>query len=270
MIKYSFIRSRSLLNPTRNWHEFFKTAAAIIRQMRVPPSEYRGVGVVLTDLSFDCDKVNKKSVQRTLTDMPISRAQKMLSIISQKNNKTPMKEFQVANKVDSVYSVSSSFENNSTVGSSRAEDNVVVKNASHDVLANNVTNVSFVQNSNNSVPISDHENSVKGGKNDLSKLPVDITVLRQLPREIAEEQCKFYGISKDLLDEKDDIDAGSESETAKEAKVDKYYDNVQSVDQEFLLALPENVRQDVLIQLQEVHMHIEHFFPCLWVHSSIL
>lgn len=216
--------------------------------MRVPPSEYRGVGVVLTDLSFDCDKVNKKSVQRTLTDMPISRAQKMLSIISQKKNKTPVKEFQVANKTDFVYSVSSSSEENSSVGSSRSEDNT-----SHDGLCNNGTNTPFVQNGNSSVFNNNHENS-KGGKTDLSTLPVDITVLRQLPREIAEEQCKLYGISKDLLDEKDETMAGSEIEPVMEAKVDKYYDNVQSVDQEFLLALPENVRQDVLIQLQEVYI----------------
>lgn len=264
----SVSRSKNLMNPTRSWQEFYKIALTLTRALRVPATEYRGVGVTLSDLTFEGDKTCKRSVQRTLTDMPISRGQKMLSIINQqKKSKANITE--TANQYFSADNqIRESHIDSDTDSDTLMEipDNNDTSKAVPDREHSSTNTTSKLINAQENEAGSNHLNpfSAKAKENtnsngiDLSKLPVDIVMLRQLPRDIAEEQCQLYGISKELLDE-DETTTGNGSNSDGEngnngttAKVDNYYDNVETVDQSFLLALPENVRQDVLIQLQEV------------------
>ncbi|CAL8110930.1 unnamed protein product [Orchesella dallaii] len=239
----SHTRSRSLLTPTRNWQELYKTACSLIRLMRVPPTEYRGIGVTLTDLKFDDDKSKRKSIQRTLTDMPISRGQKMLTI-SQKKNKS-----------------ASSTEKHANIPSPDGSQNSV------EVIENGTsTRHHHLHPDNQEVPedysvtkskiVQTQSNSTDSSTNTNAPVDVDINMLLQLPREIAEEQCQIFGISKDVLDIKENsaLDSNMKSEGptgGNDGKISSYYDNVETVDNSFLQALPDNVRQDVLIQLQE-------------------
>ncbi|ODN00621.1 DNA repair protein REV1, partial [Orchesella cincta] len=230
----SMTRSRSLMTPTRNWQELYKTACSLTRLMRVPPTEYRGIGVTLTDLKFDDDKSTKKSIQRTLTEMPISRAQKMLTI-SQKKSKTAGLSSENTSSPDVSQESPIPIENGAPGSALHSDKQVVPADYS-------VAKSSAVQ-----APPSDTTTNE----------PVDINMLRQLPREIAEEQCQIFGISKDVLDIKDDsdVDTATKSEGATSAangtEINSYYDNVDTIDSSFLQALPDSVRQDVLIQLQE-------------------
>lgn len=255
-----FYRSRSLLTPTRNWQELYKTACSLVRAMRFPPSDYRGVGVTLSDLSFDCDKGNKKSVQRTLTDMPLSRAHKMLSL-SQRRNKN----------LDSRSP--STVENNDGKTFQQTEPALEEDNNSELLSDNNSTNINRNLADTNQAATSSKSNS---NQSDPSKLPVDIAVLRQLPREIAEEQCQFYGIDTDILD-KAPVPAAKPNgsvepipgtapksrDATNASTMGNYYDNVETVDQSFLQALPDNIRQDILIQLQEVSTTIAYNELCI-------
>jgi len=235
------------MTPTRNWQELYKTACSIVRLMRVAPADYRGIGVTLTDLKFDDDKSGKKSIQRTLTDMPISRGQKMLTMISQQKRKSLV--LATNDKPENIQSLNVSHDTSVENG---------VSDSAQAPLDSNVNELKISEDSNNKSTVA--QTQTNSADDSTTTPPVDINMLRQLPREIAEEQCQIFGISKDVLDIKETAEvSGLDSATNSDGPtvqndvgISSYYDNVDSIDNSFLQALPESVRQDVLIQLQEV------------------
>jgi hypothetical protein len=233
-------KSSRFISSTNKWDEFYRSTDKVLRILAVPPLDYRGIGLTLTELHFEFDqqttKGEKKSVQMTLLDSIASRGRKMLDSVIM--TKPPISSTDKMNSNESLVRPCPP-------------------------------------------PVAPQEDSSLPPRSTEASDQVDFDVLRELPEDIRKEMLQHYGIdpshlkNDELERKKSEIitsepiacssrnisteNSTSESETivktpssVASATSNNPYDEVESIDPSFLCALPDSLRNEVLIQFKKV------------------
>ncbi|XP_035703014.1 DNA repair protein REV1 isoform X2 [Folsomia candida] len=252
-------RSTRLFQPTNDWSSFYRVVSKIVKLLPIPIADYRGVGFSLSTLTFEFDKSSnqKKTVQRTLLDLASSRGRQMLECAKKSSNKrglasqnvTPLPlppQQQVADDANCL--------------------------SPPDIKRRKLDFKSIVRADENKASPKPKP-ALKSAISDTGD--VDLNVLRELPEDIGREIALQYKIDYSLVQQQnsdsisvntveDDITttitkskANSPSNNEKmssETRINDSknpYSEIDVIDPTYLCALPEAIRNEVLLQFQE-------------------
>jgi len=216
--------------------------------------DYRGIGLTLGRLQFDFDKksqisTTKKSIHTTLQDF--SRGRTMLA----KVNSLKVSKLPVSTKADKTEVVAGASNVGNTVpkspSSQNSKDSVEID---REVICISPDLFETSQND-DSVEMQDTSDFKRDELTigpEPPKLPenVDLEFLKELPKDIARELAQHYGINESDI-ETDNASNNFSDSSGKNGVVNPYTD-IESIDPGYLNALPASLRNEVLIQFQEV------------------